>query len=116
MMEMINGGLKAAMFAVTGLSMATPMVALAEPPGVFYSWRESEISVADCVRRGEAALEAEGMDNISGDTTSVAGRSEDVTAVFVCLDHANTTTVMIVVAGADDTQAIRVRESLKATF
>jgi len=113
---MINSGLKSAMFAVIGLSVTTPMVALAEPPGVFYSWRESEISVADCIRRGEAALEAEGMENISGDTTSVAGRSADVTALFVCLDHANSTTVMIVVASEDDTQAVRVRESLKATF
>ena len=115
-MSMTNGGLKAAMVAVTGLSVATPMVALAEPPGVFYSWRESEISVADCVRRGETALASEGLENISGDTTSVAGRSEDVTAVFICLDHADSTTVMIVVAGEDDTQAVRVRESLKARF
>jgi hypothetical protein len=116
MMNSMNGGLKAAIFTVAGLSLATPTAALADPPGVYYSWRETEISLADCLRRGEAALATEGLENILADSTSVAGRSEEVTAVFVCLDHSESTTVMVVVAGADDTQVVRVREALKATF
>jgi hypothetical protein len=116
MMKAMNGGLKAAIFAVTGISLTTATAVLAEPPGVYYSWRETEISVPDCIRRGSAALETEGLENILTDSTSVAGRSEDVTAVFLCLNHSNSTTVMVVVAGEDDAQAVRVREALKATF
>jgi len=116
MMKTMNGGLKAAIFTLAGLSLTTATAALADPPGVYYSWRETEISLADCLRRSEAALITEGMENILADSTSVAGRSEDVTAVFVCLDHADSTTVMVVVAGADDAQVVEVREALKAIF
>jgi hypothetical protein len=112
----MNSGLKAAMSAVTGLGLAMATPALAEPPGVYYSWRETQISVPDCLRRAQAAMTAEGLENILADSTSIAGQSEDVTAVFLCLDHADATTVMVVVASEDDAQAVTVRESLKAGF
>lgn len=112
----MNGGFKAALSAATGLSLMTATAAYAEPPGVYYSWRETEISLPQCIRRAGAALEAEDMENVLADSTSVAGRSEEVTAVFICLEQQDATTVMIVVAGQDDAQAVRVREILKAAF
>jgi hypothetical protein len=112
----MNGGIKTAIFALAGLGLATATAAQAEPPGIYYSWRETEISVSQCIRRAEAALEGEGLENILADPTSIAGRSEDVTAVFICMEHSDSTTVMVIVAGEDDAQAVRVREALKAMF
>lgn len=112
----MNGGIKTALLALASLSFTTSVAAQAEPPGVYYSWRESEISVSQCISRAQAALEGEGLENVLADATSVAGRSEAVTAVFVCLEHPDTTTVMVIVAGEDDTQAVQVREALKAKF
>lgn len=96
--------------------MAVAAAAQAEPPGVYYSWRETDISLPQCIRRAEAALQEEDLENILADSTSIAGRSGDMTAVFICLEHQNSTTVMVVVAGQDDAQAVRLREALKASF
>ncbi len=112
----MNVGIKTAVFALLGWGLTTGVAAQAEPPGVYYSWRESEISVSQCTNRAQAALESEGLENILADDTSVAGRSDDLTAVFVCLEHPDSTTVMVIVSGDDDAQAVRVREALKAKF
>ena len=116
MRQIMGRGFQTAILAATGLSLAAATAAQAEAPGVYYSWRETEISVPECVRRAGTALETEGLDNILADSTSIAGRSEAVTAVFVCLEHSESTTVMVIVSGEDHTQAVTVRESLKARF
>jgi hypothetical protein len=54
---------------------------------------------------------------VQTDGTSVAGRSETVTAVFVCAENpAAVTTVMVVVASDDDSQALNLLNALKLTF
>jgi hypothetical protein len=115
MVNAINRGVKS-LGCWLGLLAAAAPAALAEPPGVYYSWRETEISVSQCISRAEAALEGEGLENILADDTSIAGQSEDITAVFICLESSPSTTVMIIVAGEDDTQVVDMREALKASF
>ncbi|NJL44733.1 MAG: hypothetical protein HC922_01270 [Leptolyngbyaceae cyanobacterium SM2_3_12] len=100
--------------------MATATAVRAEPPGVFYSWRATNTDVPQCITQAEEALMAQNLTAIQADATSVAGRSEDITAVFICLDNAvstpASTTVMIIVAGTDDEQTVAMREALKTSF
>lgn len=100
--------------SVGTLAIASP--AQAEPPGVYYSWRALETPVAQCIDQAEQALASQDLEPVQSDDISVAGRSEDTTAVFVCLDNGTFTTVMVIVASSDDEQAYDLREALKAAF
>lgn len=100
--------------SVGSLAIASP--ALAEPPGVYYSWRALDTSVPQCLDQAEQALTSQELEPVQSDDISVAGRSEDTTAVFVCLDNGTSTTVMVIVASSDDEQAYDLREALKASF
>ncbi|MBD2231256.1 hypothetical protein [Phormidium tenue] len=103
---------------LTGLGlMATTSVAQAAPPGVHYAWQVLGINTAQCLGQARQALESQGLEPMQNDATSVAGRSETVTAMFVCLEsQPATTTVMVVVASDDDEQALALREALKQAF
>ena len=112
----MTSGFKAAIFALTGMGLATATAVRAEAPGIYYAWRETELSVPECIQRAGRSLETQGLENVLADSASIAGRMEGVTAVFICLEHADSTTVMVIVSGEDHTEAVRVRELLKATF
>jgi len=90
--------------------------AQAEPPGVYYSWRATNTDVAVCLDKAGEALESQNLAMVQADETSIAGRSEDSTAVFVCLENSDSTTVMVIVASTDDEQALALREALKEAF
>ncbi|NJL49123.1 MAG: hypothetical protein HC929_18740 [Leptolyngbyaceae cyanobacterium SM2_5_2] len=88
----------------------------AEPPGIYYSWRAVNTDVTACLNQAGEALESQNLATVQADETSIAGRSEDSTAVFVCLANPGSTTVMVIVASADDEQALALREALKEAF
>ncbi len=90
--------------------------AQAEPPGIYYSWRATNTDVAACLDQAGEALESQDLATVQADETSVAGRSEESTAVFVCLETPDSTTVMVIVASTDDEQALALREALKEAF
>jgi hypothetical protein len=105
-------------FLLSGLGLAaTGSAVQAGPPGVHYAWQVLDIDTAQCLARAQLALEAQGLDPIQNDDTSIAGRSETVTAMFMCIENPPAiTTVMVVVASTDDEQSIALREALKQAF
>lgn len=117
----MNIAMRTMKFWLAGLGlMAAATAAQAEPPGVYYSWRATDTDVAQCITQAEQALTAQNLTALQADATSIAGRSEDLTAVFICLDNSmaisDSTTVMIIVAGGDDEQTVAMREALKTSF
>lgn len=103
---------------LTGLGLvATIHTAQAAPPGMHYAWQVLGINTAQCLSQARQALESQGLEPMQNDATSVAGRSETVTAMFVCVEsQPTTTTVMVVVASDNDEQALALREALKQAF
>jgi hypothetical protein len=101
-----------------GLGLAaTGPAALAEPPGVYYAWQVAPINTAQCLTLARQALASEGLEPMQNDATSIAGRSEAVTAMFVCAENpADVTTVMLVVASVDDAAALALRAALLLAF
>jgi hypothetical protein len=95
---------------------AATAVAQATPPGVYYSWRVLDTSVEQCLDRAANALVNQQLENIQADDSSVAGRSDVATAVFICMDQSAVTTVMVIVSSEDEAAAVRLRESLKTSF
>jgi hypothetical protein len=105
-----------ALLSGLGLAAANPAVQ-AGPPGMHYAWQVLDMDTAQCLERAQQAIAAQGLDPIQNDDTSMAGRSEAVTAMFVCIENPSTvTTVVVVVAGADDDQSLALREALKLAF
>lgn len=99
-----------------GLAAATPALPTG-PPGVYYAWQVLDMDTAQCLVQSRQALASQGLEPVQNDATSVAGRSEAVTALFVCLENPPAvTTVMVVVASDDDDQALALREALKLAF
>jgi hypothetical protein len=75
--------------------------------------------VNQCLNQAENALESQNLTPVQTDAISMAGQSEDTTAVFVCMDspgEVTATTVMVIVSSADNDQAIALREALKLAF
>ena len=113
-------GLAAGLTGGTLLSGAA--LAQAEPPGIYYSWRAMAINVDQCIDQAENALASQDLNPVQTDAMSIAGQSEEATAVFVCMENpatpteAATTTVMVIVASADNDQAGALRGSLKLAF
>lgn len=100
-----------------GLGVFTSMAtARAEAPGVYYSWREFDTTTAQCLDRANQALNSQELQDIQADGNSVAGRNDDATAVFVCLEGQTATTVMVIVAATYDEAAVNLREALKSAF
>ena len=103
---------------LTGLGLAATVPASqAAPPGMHYAWQVLGIDTAHCLSQARQALESQGLEPVQNDAISMAGRSETVTAMFVCIENqpANTT-VMVVVASDNDEQALALREALKQAF
>jgi hypothetical protein len=88
----------------------------AQSPGLYYAWRSVESDLATCLDRSTAALTNEGLTDIQVEGNSVAGTTENATAVFVCLENSEPITVMIMVSSTDDDAAFELRETLKASF
>ncbi|WP_017296845.1 hypothetical protein [Nodosilinea nodulosa] len=103
---------------LASLGLATNLAnAQAAPPGMHYAWQILGIDTAQCLAQARQALESQGLDPVQNDATSIAGRSEIATAMFVCIENpAAITTVMVVVASDDDAQALALREALKLAF
>ncbi|MEM1279456.1 MAG: hypothetical protein AAGG53_05390 [Cyanobacteria bacterium P01_H01_bin.152] len=99
----------------TGLTLATSPVQ-AQSPGLYYAWRSINADLMTCLDRSTAALAEEGLGNIQVENNSVAGTTEDSTAVFVCLENPDAMTVMIMVSSTDDDTAFTLRETLKELF
>ncbi|MGB3200477.1 MAG: hypothetical protein WBA99_06225 [Nodosilinea sp.] len=106
------------MALMTGLGLVAPLpAAQASPPGMYYAWQVLGIDTDQCLGQARQALASQGIEPVQNDATSVAGRSETVTAMFVCIENpTDVTTVMVVVAGDDDDQALALREALKRAF
>ncbi|MBD0268856.1 MAG: hypothetical protein ICV77_11260 [Cyanobacteria bacterium Co-bin8] len=96
------------------LSVAT--AAQAEAPGVYYSWRALDVNVSQCLSRASQALAGQDLEDVQTDLNSVGGRTEETTAIFVCLEDQQSTTVMVIVSGANEEAAVSLREALKAGF
>lgn len=103
---------------LTGLGMvATIPASQAASPSMHYAWQVLGIDTAQCLSQARQALESQGLEPVQNDATSMAGRSETATAMFVCVEsQPTTTTVMVVVASDDDAQALTLREALKQAF
>ncbi|MDB9529189.1 hypothetical protein PN498_24570 [Oscillatoria sp. CS-180] len=100
-----------------GASIAfSGLPARAQSPGLYYAWRSINDDVMVCLDRSTAALSSQGVGNIQVEGNSVAGTTDEATAVFVCLDNADATTVMIMVSSNDDDIAFDLRETLKTVF
>ncbi|PSN10671.1 hypothetical protein C7293_27225 [filamentous cyanobacterium CCT1] len=101
-----------------GLGLATTVpAAQSAPPGMHYAWQVLGIDTAQCLSQASQALASQGLEPIQNDATSIAGRSETVTAMFVCVESQPAiTTVMVVVASDNDDQALALREALKQAF
>jgi hypothetical protein len=103
--------------AAVGLGiLGAATVAQAEAPGLYYSWRALDGGVAQCLSRAGEALASQDLQDIQADANSVGGRTEEVTALFVCLEEAQSTMVMVIVSGTDEEAAIDLREALKVAF
>ncbi|MGF1521453.1 MAG: hypothetical protein ACFBSF_03940 [Leptolyngbyaceae cyanobacterium] len=103
--------------ALVGVSLiALGNSAKAEAPGIYYSWRDIDADVIGCIDRATAALNTQALENIQVEVNSISGSNEDATAVFVCLEDTDSTTVMIMVSSTDDDRAFELRESLKDVF
>jgi len=98
-----------------GLALAA-LPARAQSPGLYYAWRAVETDVVTCIDRSTTALTNEGLSNIQVEGNSVAGTTEDATAVFVCLQNPEAITVMIMVSSTNDDTAFTLRETLKESF
>ncbi|MEB3289388.1 MAG: hypothetical protein VKI82_05700 [Leptolyngbya sp.] len=103
---------------VGGALLASATAAQADPPGIYYSWRAMATDVNRCIRQAENALEAQNLSPVQTDAVSIAGQSDDATAVFVCMEAPDptVTTVMVIVASADNDRALALREALKRAF
>lgn len=103
---------------LTGLGLVANLPnAQAAPPGLHYAWQVLGINTLQCLSQAQQALESQGLDPVQNDATSIAGRSETATAMFVCIENpATITTVMVVVASDDDGEALALREALKLAF
>ncbi len=100
-----------------GASLAfVGLPAQADVPGLYYSWRSLDGDVPQCLDRATAALRTQALTNIQVEGNSVAGTAENARAVFVCLENADATTVMIMVTSLDDDTAFQLREALKNLF
>jgi hypothetical protein len=96
--------------------LAASLPARAQSPNLYYAWRSLDGDVATCINRSSAALAAGELSNIQVEGNSVAGTTEAATAVLVCLDNLDSTTVMIMVTSNDDAIALNLREALKELF
>jgi len=103
---------------VSGLGLAATAPGVqASSPGMYYAWQVLAIDTAQCLDLAQQALLSQGLDPVQNDATSVAGRSEAVTAMFVCIENpAAVTTVMVVVASDNDEAALALQEALKLAF
>ncbi|MEO1297762.1 MAG: hypothetical protein AAFW75_18670 [Cyanobacteria bacterium J06636_16] len=90
--------------------------AKAEAPGIYYSWRDIDADITVCIDRATAALNTQALENIQIEANSISGSNENATAVFVCLEDTDSTTVMIMVSSTNDDTAFELRESLKEVF
>lgn len=102
-----------------GVILASAAAAQADPPGIYYSWQAMTTDVNQCLNQAENALASQNLTPVQTDAISIAGQSDDSTAVFVCMeapDGAAYTTVMVIVASADNDQALALREALKQAF
>lgn len=90
--------------------------ACAEAPGIYYSWRELDTGLSQCLGRAESAINTQGLENVQIDENTVAGRSEEATALFICVPSGEGTLVMVVVSSVNDEAAVALREALKANF
>jgi hypothetical protein len=105
------------MAAIAGLGCLVEVApAQAEAPGVYYAWRSVNISVNRCLTQATAALNGQSLQAVASEGNSVSGRTEDATALFVCLDEGEATTVMVVVSSTNDETAFNLREALKTAF
>lgn len=102
--------------AIATASVVVAGPARAEAPGLYYSWRTINDDVATCINRSTAALTSQTLGNLQIEGNSVAGSSENATAIFVCMENRGTTTVMIMVSSMDDATAFALREALKGSF
>lgn len=101
---------------VLGLGVFTAAAAQAEAPGVYYSWRALDTTVSQCLDRANQALTDQSLQDIQTEGNSVAGRNDESTAIFVCLEDSQATTVMVIVASENDDAAVNLRETLKSIF
>ncbi|MEM1310808.1 MAG: hypothetical protein AAGF98_15175 [Cyanobacteria bacterium P01_H01_bin.153] len=98
-----------------GLAWAA-LPAQAQSPGLYYAWRTITSDTMACLDRATTTLTNQELSNIQVEDNSVAGTTEDSTVVFVCLENADNTTVMIMVSSTDDDTAFALREMLKENF
>ena len=101
---------------VTAGGVLAAFPAQAQAPGLYYAWRSIDGDLAACLDRSTTALTSQELSNIQVEGNSVAGKTEDSTAVFVCLTETTATTVMIMVSSTSDDLAFELRERLKASF
>lgn len=99
---------------IAALILTSP--AQAEAPGVYYAWRDVEGDQAECIARSEQAMISQALLDISMQDNTVAGRTNDSTAVFICLNQGATTTIMVIVASDNEDAALTLREALKQAF
>jgi len=107
-------GLLTALMGAGMVAVGTP--AQAEAPGLYYAWRTISEGADTCLNRSRVALNIQQLTNIQLEGNSIAGTTENATAVFVCLEGRDATTVMIMVSSTDDTVAFELREALKQSF
>ncbi|MEM6839805.1 MAG: hypothetical protein AAF609_23585 [Cyanobacteria bacterium P01_C01_bin.120] len=112
---MANSRVKAILTMGLGFACAA-WPAQAQSPGLYYAWRLINSDSVACLERATAVLTNQELNNIQVEGNSVAGTTEDSTAVFVCLENAGNTTVMIMVSSTDDDMAFALRETLKENF
>lgn len=96
------------------LTLAAP--AMAEGPAIYYAWRSAAVNQAECLGQASQALTSQQLAPTQTDDTSVAGRGEGATAVFVCLQGLDATMVMVIVASSSQDRAMALREALKQAF
>jgi hypothetical protein len=111
-MNMLTGAIG---LGLVGLTLGAT-AAQAEPPGVYYAWQTLTGDTAQCLNRANQALSRQNLTLFQTDPSSIAGQSDAVTAVFVCLQNPGNTTVMMIVASEDEPQAMALREALKTSF
>ncbi|WOD39046.1 hypothetical protein [Nodosilinea sp. E11] len=104
-------------FLLSGLSLgATDLGLKAEPPGVHYAYASLAVSVPQCLALAEQALMSQGLTLEKADPSSIGGRSDSVTAVLICMEQPQDTTVIIIAASEDDEQAQALRNALMQGF
>mgnify|MGYP001800667197 CR=1 FL=1 len=102
--------------AIASAMAFSGLPARAQSPCLYYALRSIDQDVPTCIDRSTAALTNQGLNDIQIEGNSVAGTTEEATAVFVCLDNQETTTVMIMVSSNNDDIAFQLRETLKQVF